>query len=56
VQHRNMQQISFEKGAEYVAMHTAKAQGVNWVVDMILSLPDAVRQSIEYYNAQEGKG
>lgn len=49
-----MQQVSLEKGAEYVAMHAAKAQGANWIVDMVLSLPNAVSQSIEYYNAKRG--
>jgi len=49
-----MQQVSLEKGAEYVAMHASKSQGVNWVVDMVLSLPNAVNQSVEYYNAKRG--
>jgi len=54
VEHRKSQQVDFQKGADYVALHAARLQGVNWVVDMILGMEDTVKQSLDYWAALKG--
>jgi len=54
VEHRKAQQVDFTKGADYVALHAARLQGVNWVVDMMLAMEDTVKLSIDYWQAQKG--
>lgn len=53
VEHRKSQQVDFTKGADYVALHAARLQGVNWVVDMVLGMEDTVKLSIDYWAAQK---